>query len=325
MNPAKSELRFDDRVAVITGAGRGLGRAYAKLLASRGAKVVVNDTGAGRNGEGLDAGPAADVVDEIRAAGGEAVACTESVASPEGGKAIIEAAMDNWGRLDILIQNAGNSRRSLLHEFPYEDFEAMLDVHLRGAFHVVRPAFPIMRKAGYGRVVITSSNAGLYGTENRAAYSVCKAGLIGLANVVAREGAAHGVKANCILPGAITRMAEGLDTSGYPATMTPETVAPAVGWLAHEACSITGELVISMAGRLARAYYVETPGVFCDDWTVEEVARNIEIARSSDEPWELAPLTAFEDHIVRSFAMNPGGAGAGAGFKEPAPPASRDP
>lgn len=304
MNSAASELRFDGRVAVVTGAGRGLGRAYAIFLAQRGAKVVVNDTGSVRSGEGHDPGPAEQVVQEIQAAGGEAVACTESVATPEGGKAIIETAVDSWGRLDILIQNAGNSRRALLHEFPQEDFDAMLNVHLRGAFHVVRPAFPIMRKAGYGRVVITSSNAGLYGTENRVAYSVCKAGLIGLANVVAREGAACGIKANCILPGAITRLAEGLDTTGYPPTMAPEIVAPAVGWLAHEACSITGELLISMAGRLARAYVVETPGVFRDHWTIEDVDREIDAARNSDQPWELSTLTGFEDHIFRSFAMN---------------------
>jgi NAD(P)-dependent dehydrogenase (short-subunit alcohol dehydrogenase family) len=304
MNPVENELRFDGRVAVITGAGRGLGRAYAKLLASRGAKIIVNDTGAVRSGEGLDAGPAEEVVREILAAGGEAVVCTESVATPQSGKAIIEAAMDNWGRLDILIQNAGNSRRAMLHEFSHEDFDALLDVHLRGAFNVVRPAYPIMRQVGYGRVVITASNAGLYGTENRVAYSVCKAGLIGLCNVVAREGAAHGVKANCILPGAITRLAEGLDTSGFPPTMTPEMVAPAVGWLAHETCSITGELVISMAGRLARAYFVETAGVFRDHWSIEDVAREIDGARKSDQPWELSTLTGFEEHIARSFAMN---------------------
>jgi NAD(P)-dependent dehydrogenase (short-subunit alcohol dehydrogenase family) len=316
MDGAQGELRFDDRVAVITGAGRGLGRAYALLLASRGAKIVVNDVGAARSGDGFDAGPAAAVVEEIKAAGGDAVACTETVATREGGKAIVEAAMDSWGRLDILIQNAGNSRRNMLHEFEYDDFDSLLDVHVRGAFHVVRPAFPIMRKAGYGRVVITSSNAGTYGTENRVAYSVCKAGLIGLGNVVAREGAACGVKANCILPGAITRLAEGLDTSAYPATMTPEAVAPVVGWLAHEACTISGELIIAMAGRLARTYFVETPGVFREKWTMEDIAREIDVARRSDELWELAPLTAFEDHIVRSFAMNPGAAGGG--FREPA-------
>jgi NAD(P)-dependent dehydrogenase (short-subunit alcohol dehydrogenase family) len=227
------------------------------------------------------------------------------VTTPVGGRAIIEAAMDNWGRLDVLIQNAGNSRKAPLHEFPQEAFDSQVDTHLRGAFHVVRPAFPIMRKAGYGRVVITASNAGIYGTEDIVGYTTCKAAAIGLSSVIAREGAACGVRSNCILPGAITRLAEGRDTSAYPPTMTPETVAPVVGWLAHERCSITGELLIAMAGRLARAYIVETPGVFREHWTMEDVARNVDQARASDDLWELSPLTGFEDHIVRSFAMNP--------------------
>src|SRR5215813_11161661 len=203
-----SQLRFDGRVAVITGAGRGLGRSYALLLASRGAKVVINDPGVSLQGEGTDATPAEQVVQEIKAAGGEAVACTESVATPQGGKAIIDAALDTWGRIDILIHNAGIVRRASLKEMTYEDFELVLDVHLRGAFHVVRPAFPLMCKAGYGRVVLTSSINGLYGNRLVVNYSVAKAGIIGLSNVVALEGAAEGVKSNVILPGAVTRMAE---------------------------------------------------------------------------------------------------------------------
>ena len=226
-----AELRFDDRVAVVTGAGRGLGREYALLLAAKGAKVVVND---------VDAEPAEQVVDEIRAAGGDAVACTESVATAEGGRAIIAAALEHYGRLDILIHNAGNVLRAPLSEMSYDDFDAVLDVHLRGAFHVVRPAFPVMCAAGYGRVVLTSSIGGLYGNHDVANYAAAKAGIIGLSNVVALEGAEHGVRCNVIVPGAVTRMAEGIDTSAYP-PMGPELVAPVVGWLAHENCSITGE------------------------------------------------------------------------------------
>lgn len=299
-----NELRFDGRVAVVTGAGRGLGRAHAKLLASRGAKLVVNDVGAARNGEGLDAGPAEEVVREIREAGGEAVVSTDTVATAQGGKAIVEAAMDHWGRLDILVQNAGNSRRASLAEMTQDDFDAVLQVHLHGAFHVAHPAFLIMRKAGYGRVVITASNAGLYGTENIVGYSVSKAGLIGLSNVLAREGAAYGIKSNCILPGAITRLAEGRDISSFPETMTPETVAPAVGWLAHESCSVTGEMLISMAGRVARAYVVETEGVHRAHWTMEDIAREIGAARDPKKLWEFSTLTGFEEHISRSFELN---------------------
>lgn len=151
------ELRFDNRVAVITGAGRGLGRSYAMLLASRGAKILVNDTGASLGGSGIDTQPAEGTVKEIRAAGGEATACFESVATAEGGTAIIQAALAQYGRIDILIHNAGNTRHASMKEMTQEDFDAVLSVHLRGAFHVARPAFPLMCKAGYGRIVLTSS------------------------------------------------------------------------------------------------------------------------------------------------------------------------
>src|SRR3984885_865366 len=188
-----SGLRFEDRVAGLTGAGRGLGRSYALLLASRGAKLVVNDPGGSLKGEGVDAAPAEEVAREIRALGGQAVACTESVATPAGGKAIIQAALDHFGRIDVLIHNAGNVRYGSLDEITQEDFEAVVNVHLMGAFHVVRPAFPIMCKAGYGRVVLTSSIGGLYGTKRVVNYGVSKAGIIGLNNVVAIEGADRNV------------------------------------------------------------------------------------------------------------------------------------
>jgi len=238
-----------------------LGRAYALLLASRGAKVVINDPGASLKGDGNDVGPAQEVVKEIQAADGEAVACTDSVATPEGGKAIIDTALNHYGRIDILVHNAGIVRRGSLKEMSFQDFELVLDVHLRGAFHVVRWAFPLMCKAGYGRIVLTSSVNGLYGNRNVANYCVAKAGIIGLSNVVAIEGAEEGVKCNVILPGAVTRMAEGLDTSAYP-PMDPDLVAPVVGWLAHESCSITGEMLSSMAGIARRVppYVVHRTG-----------------------------------------------------------------
>jgi NAD(P)-dependent dehydrogenase (short-subunit alcohol dehydrogenase family) len=305
-----SDLRFDDRVAVITGAGRGLGHAYALLLAAQGAKVVVNDPGGSLKGEGVDAGPAGQVVQEIKAAGGEAVACTESVATPAGGKAIIEAALDRYGRIDILIHNAGNVRYGSLKEITYEDFEAVLDVHLRGAFHVVRPAFPRMCQAGYGRVVLTSSIGGLYGNHRVVNYGVSKAGMIGLNNVIALEGAAEGVKSNLIVPGAVTRMAEGLDISQYP-PMGPELVAPAVGWLAHESCSISGEMLVAMAGRLARAFVGETRGVYRPSWTIREVGEQMDAIRNADAPWILPIVpSAHSDHIRLSFEMAAKGGGA---------------
>jgi NAD(P)-dependent dehydrogenase (short-subunit alcohol dehydrogenase family) len=303
-------LGFDDRVAVITGAGRGLGREYALLLASRGAKVVVNDPGGSLTGDGSDAGPAHEVVDEIVGAGGQAIANTDSVATPEGGRAIIDAAIEQYGRIDILIHNAGTVRRGSLKELSYEDFEAVLDVHLRGAFHVVRPAFPLMCEAGYGRVVLTSSIGGLYGNHNVANYGVAKAGLIGLANVVALEGAADGVACNVIVPSAVTRMAEGIDTSAYP-PMGPELVAPTVGWLAHESCPLTGEMLIAIGGRVAKAVVAETAGVYRPAWTIEDVAENIDAIRNLADP-VIFPVVpdGHTDHIRYSLKMAAQGVGS---------------
>ena len=297
------ELKFDGRVAVITGAGRGLGRAYALLLASKGARVVVNDPGGSLKGDGLDLDPAEEVVRQIKAARGEAVACTESVATPEGGRAIIQAALDHYGRIDILIHNAGNVRPALLSEMTYHDFDAVVDVHLRGAFHVVRPAFPLMCKAGYGRIVLTSSIGGLYGNQQQINYAVSKSGLIGLSNVAALEGAAVGVKCNLIIPAAVTRMAEGIDISAYP-PMGPELVAPAVGWLAHESCSITGEMLVAIAGRVAKAYIAETPGVYRPSWTIEQIAEQIDAIRNTGAPvvFPVVP-SGFPEHIGYSFQM----------------------
>jgi len=297
------DLRFDDRVAVVTGGGRGLGRSYALLLASQGAKVVVNDPGGSIGGDGTDAAPADEVVREITAAGGQATASTESVATPEGGKAIIDAALDAYGRVDILVHNAGNVRRASLKEMSYDDFEAVLDVHLRGAFHVVRPTFPQMCDAGYGRIVLTSSIGGLYGNHDVANYAVAKAGVIGLSNVAAIEGAPHGVKSNVIVPAAVTRMAEGIDTSAYP-PMGPELVAPAVAWLSHESCSVTGEMLVALAGRVATAVVVETPGVYRPSWSIAEVGEHIAAIREASAP-VLFPVVpdGHGDHIRYSFAM----------------------
>lgn len=297
------ELRFDNRVAVVTGAGRGLGREYALLLAARGAKVVVNDPGGSLTGEGVDDAPAHEVAREIVAAGGEAVACIPSVATAAGGKAIIETALEHYGRIDILIHNAGNVRRGSLKDMSYDDFDAVIDVHLRGAFHVVRPAFPLMCRAGYGRIVLTSSVGGLYGNHGVVNYAAAKAGILGLSNVVALEGAAEGVKCNAIIPAAVTRMAEGLDTSAYP-PMGPELVAPAVGWLAHESCSITGEMLVAIAGRLARAVIAESPGVYHPSWSIEEVGQQIDAIRDVSEP-VIFPVVpeGHSDHIRYSFAM----------------------
>ena len=299
-----SERRFDGRVAVITGGGRGLGREYALLLAGKGAKIVVNDPGAAVSGAAGDPGVAEELVREIVAAGGEAVANTDSVATPEGGQAIIDAAITAYGRIDILIHNAGNVRYGALDEISQEDFRAVLDVHLLGAFNVVRPAFPLMCAAEYGRVVLTSSIGGIYGTKNVVNYSMSKSAMIGLNNVVAIEGADRGVKSNIILPGAVTRMADGLDISQYP-PMGSDLVAPVVGWLCHESCSISGEMLISMAGRVARAFVGETRGVYRPEWTIDSVADEIGAIRDTAGQWLLPPVEGrlFRAYMTRSFAM----------------------
>src|ERR1700677_432095 len=298
-----ADLRFDGRVAVVTGGGRGLGRSYALLLASRGAKVVVNDPGGSLDGEGVDSGPAECVVSEITAAGGQAVACTESVSTPEGGDSMWRTALEHYGRVDILVHNAGNVRGGSLKEMSYEDFDAVLDVHLRGAFNVVRPAFPVMCRAGYGRIVLTSSIGGLYGNRDVANYAAAKAGVVGLSHVAALEGDAHGVACNVIVPAAVTRMAAGIDTSAYP-PMGPELVAPVVGWLAHESCSVSGELFIALAGRVARAVIAESPGMWRPSWTVEDVGQHLDSIRNIEAPLIFPVLPDGHDqHIRYSFGL----------------------
>jgi NAD(P)-dependent dehydrogenase (short-subunit alcohol dehydrogenase family) len=295
------EMRFDGRVVVITGGGRGLGRSYALLLAEKGAKVVVNDNGSAMKGDGPDVGVAQQLVDEIRAAGGEAIANTDSVATPEGGKAIIQAALDEWGRIDALIHNAGNVRYGTIRDIPYEDLKSVIDVHLMGAFHVVQAAFGPMCDAGFGRIVLTSSIGGLYGNLRCVNYAMSKAGMMGLNNVAALEGEAHNVKCNLIVPSAVTRMAEGIDISQYP-PMEPELVAPVVGWLCHEDCTVTGEMIASIAGRVARMFIAETDGVYKPAWTIDDVAAASDAFHDKSKLHDFG-LHGHVEHIGYSFRM----------------------
>ncbi len=300
-----SHLRFDGRVAVITGGGRGLGRAYAELLGSLGAKVVVNDNGSAIKGGddlgGADESPARQVVEAIRASGGEAVACTASVATPEGGRAIVQAALDQWGRIDVLIHNAGNVRYGAIRALCDEDLNAVLDVHLKGAFHVVRAAMGPMCDAGYGRVVLTSSIGGVYGNKACVNYAMAKSGMIGLSNVIALEGEEHGVKSNVIVPAAVTRMADGLDTSLYP-PMGPDLVAPMVGWLAHEACAVSGEIYAAVAGRMAQMYIGEAKGAFQPAWSIDDVAARIGAIRDKTDA-KVFGLHGHVEHLGYSFGV----------------------
>jgi NAD(P)-dependent dehydrogenase (short-subunit alcohol dehydrogenase family) len=296
-----SELRFDGRVAVITGAGRGLGRSYALLLASRGCKVVVNDNGSAQRGDEIIANPADEVVAEIKAAGGEALACAESVATPEGAAAIVQCAISAWGRVDILIHNAGNVRYGMIADLSIEDFDAVTDVHFKGGFYLAKAAMPHMIAAKYGRVVLTSSCSGLYGSQTTVNYGMSKAGLMGLNNVIALEGGEHGIRSNTIVPAAVTRMADGLDTSAYP-PLEPDLVAPMVAWLAHESCQVSGEHYVAGGGRMARAWTTETKGLWQAAWSPEDIAANIDTIRNGAEKWTFPPYpSGMMDHLGETF------------------------
>jgi NAD(P)-dependent dehydrogenase (short-subunit alcohol dehydrogenase family) len=266
-----SQLRFDGRVAIVTGGGRGLGRSYARLLAARGASVVVNDNGAALDGSGGSEEPAKGVVEEILAAGGVAVADTRSVATAEGGEAIVAHALDSFGRIDIVINNAGILRDKSFHNMTHEMWDAVHGTHLRGAFNVTKPAYVKMRAQGHGRIVMTSSPSGTYGNFGQANYSAAKMGLVGLARTISAEGAKFDIKANVVSPNAATRMTEGL-TGELGPHMAPEKVAPVVAFLCHESCSLAGEILTAGAGRIARVFVGEAAGIFKPSATIEDVA-----------------------------------------------------
>jgi NAD(P)-dependent dehydrogenase (short-subunit alcohol dehydrogenase family) len=255
-----AELRFDGRVAVVTGAGQGLGRQHALELAARGAKVVVNDLGGALDGSGASAGPAAAVVEEITKDGGEAVANADNVATPEGAQAIVQAALDAFGRIDIVVNNAGILRDKSFKNMAPEEFDHVIAVHLRGSFLVTHAAWPHLREQGYGRVVMTSSPAGLFGNFGQANYSSAKMGLVGLTKTLAAEGAKYDIKVNAIAPIAWTRMTEEMFPPEYKEKLSVELVTPVVAWLAHESNEGTGETYSVGGGRVARVFVAEGPG-----------------------------------------------------------------
>ncbi len=265
------ELRFDGRVAIVTGAGGGLGKSHALALARRGASVLVNDLGGSLDGSGSSASAAQRVVDEILAFGGAAVANHLSVATPEGGEAIVQSAIDAFGRVDVLINNAGILRDRAFHKMDADLIDQVIDVHLKGAFYVSRPAFRLMRDQGYGRIVNTSSASGLFGNFGQANYGAAKAGLAGLTRVLAIEGVEHGIKVNAIAPIALTRMTEGILGELAP-KVSPESVSSLVAYLANEECAVNGNVYSVAGGRIARILVAETHGVVLRENTPEAVS-----------------------------------------------------
>jgi NAD(P)-dependent dehydrogenase (short-subunit alcohol dehydrogenase family) len=266
-------LGYDGKVVIITGAGGGLGRQHALLMASRGALVVINDLGGAVDGSGSDKGAAERVVDEIKALGGEAVADTNSVATPEGGKAIVQTAVDAFGRVDVLINNAGILRDKSFHNMDPDLLNPVLDVHLKGAFYVTQPAWVIMREQGYGRIVSTSSAAGIFGNFGQTNYGAAKMGLVGFTRVLAVEGAKYNIKANAIAPLALTRMTENI-MGGLGDKLDPALVSPIVAYLAHEDCPVSGEVFSVGGGRVAQVFIGETKGYFKADLGMEDVRDN---------------------------------------------------
>ena len=254
--------RLSGRVAVVTGAGGGLGRSHALALAAEGAKVVVNDLGGAADGSGASAAAADRVVAEILAAGGEAVADHSSVADPDGAARIVARAVDTWGRLDVLVNNAGVLRDRTVPNLSREDIETVYDVHLLGSTYVAQAAYRVMKPAGFGRIVHTTSGA-LFGAPGQANYSAAKGGIVSLSRSLAVEGARYGITSNCIAPLAHTRLSGGAFEQ-LSEVLTPENVSPLVVLLASPTTTVTGEVFSAGGGRFARIFTAYTPGIQLD-------------------------------------------------------------
>ncbi len=257
---ADADLGFDGQVVIVTGGGGGLGREHALEFARRGARVVVNDLGGAVDGSGGSQTAAEAVVAEIEGLGGEAVANADSVATAEGGEAIVQSAIDAFGQIDVVVNNAGILRDKTFHNMTDELLNPVMDVHLKGAFYVSRPAWVHFREQKSGRVINTSSNAGILGNFGQTNYGAAKMGLVGFTRVLAAEGAKYNIKANAIAPVAKTRMTEEL-LGGMADQLDPKLVTPLVIYLAHEACDVSGHVYSAAGGTVARFFIGLTQGV----------------------------------------------------------------
>ncbi|MFF5259971.1 SDR family NAD(P)-dependent oxidoreductase [Actinomadura viridis] len=305
-------VEFEGRTVVVTGAGGGLGREYALALARHGARVMVNDLGGTVDGTGGGASMADGVVREIQETGGEAVACYDSVSTPEGGQAIIDATMDAFGQVDAVIHNAGILRDRSLANLSPEELDAVIDVHLKGGFNITIPAFKVMKAASYGRIVLTSSSSGLLGNFGQANYGAAKTGLVGLMHVAAIEGARYGILANCIAPGARTRMTSGM-LGELDELLDPAQVAAMAVYLASPQCAHTHEIYSAGGGRFARYVVGVNEGWFTSKGpaSADDVLAHIDEIRDMDTlhvfdsgPEELALLQRM---ATKAGALKPAG------------------
>lgn len=297
------DIRFDSRVAVITGAGNGLGRSHARLLASRGAKVVVNDLGGTVAGTGSSRAVADAVVNEIRAAGGTAVANYDSVATEEGGRNIIETALDAFGTVDILINNAGNVRDKSFAKMDLADFRALVDVHLMGAVYCTHAAWPVMRNKNFGRIVMTTSAAGLYGNHGHTNYGAVKMALIGFMNALKEEGRKHNITVHAIAPIALTRMSETVTAPRIAPLIKPEFVTAAVAWLCAAENEETGHIIQAGAGYYAKVEVREARGALFGTESIPTPEQIRDRYREISDMSQAAPYANASEALRKVFRL----------------------
>ncbi len=307
MTQTNEEIRFDDRVAIITGSGAGLGRIYALELAKRGAKIVINDLGGARDGSGDgSSSPADNVVNEIKELGGEAVPNYDNVATTEGGANIVKTAVDAFGTVDIVINNAGILRDKSFVKMEPDNWHAVLNVHVNGAYNVTRPAFGIMRQKGYGRIIMTTSAAGLYGNFGQTNYTAAKMALVGFMNALKLEGAKYDVKVNTIAPVAASRMTEDILPPDLFKMMKPEYVAPMVLFLCSDKCPDSGGIYNAGMGYYNRAAVVTGPGAVVvtgnEIPTPETVMANMDKISSMDNAKEYAHVNEQAEDMSKTLA-----------------------
>ena len=299
-----SGINFENKTVVVTGAGNGLGKAYALEFANRGANVVVNDIGGSVTGDGSENAPADVVVEEINSSGGSAVANYDSVATKKGGESIIESALSNFGSVDAVVNNAGILRDKSFAKMEEDDLNAIIDVHLKGTFFVCQPAFIQMKEQGYGRFVNVSSPSGLFGNFGQLNYGAAKMGIVGLTNVLAIEGAKYNIKANVIAPNAATRMTETLFGEDMSKLLTVDNITPLVVYLASEQCEITHEIFSAGGGRFARIGISTDVGYFNATAKAEDIFANIDEIRDLSN--SIYPTSLADELPLFNEAMNKG-------------------